>query len=147
MSILNNGKHNDSLNSLRYKKFMEKISTNTVHVVPQSLPPTSAAAKFHSLRVFYQICQWKGSDADMTPKEWGWKDTENGWAPIPTDRPPAPEELLKIRRCGCTSECNTLRCTCKKNGLKCSITCTHCKGTSCQNANDYSMSDEEDQGE
>ena len=83
----------------------------------------------------------------MTPKEWGWKDTENGWAPIPTDRPPAPEELLKIRRCGCTSECNTLRCTCKKNGLKCSITCTHCKGTSCQNANDYSMSDEEDQGE
>ena len=38
-----NGRHGEDLDSLRYKQFCQKIATNTSHVQPQTLPPTSAA--------------------------------------------------------------------------------------------------------
>ena len=31
-------------------------------VSPESLPPTSAAASFHSLRVYHQVQVWRGQD-------------------------------------------------------------------------------------
>ena len=46
---LYNGKPGESLDSLRYKRFCENIATNTSCIHPQTLPPTSAAAKHHSL--------------------------------------------------------------------------------------------------
>ena len=91
MCILYNGNPNESLNILRYKRFCEKVATSLAHVQPHVLPPTAAASKFHSFRVFNQICQWKGSI--MLPNEWGWEETDLGWLPISTDVPPAPEEL------------------------------------------------------
>ena len=54
MAILYNGKPDDSLNGLRYKWYNEKVATNLVHVQPQVLPPTEAATKFHSFRLYYQ---------------------------------------------------------------------------------------------
>ena len=36
-------------------------------VEPQTLPPTPAAAKFHSLRVYYQVNEWKGNSLDLDP--------------------------------------------------------------------------------
>ena len=59
--IAYNGKPGELLDSLPYQHFCQKVATNTSHVQPQSLPPTSAAAKYHSLRVFFQIQKWKGS--------------------------------------------------------------------------------------
>ena len=56
---LYNGKPEDNLDSLRYKKFCEKVTSSSCHIQPQALPPTSAAAKYHSLRVHYQVQQWK----------------------------------------------------------------------------------------
>ena len=56
-----NGKPGEILDTLRYKCFCEKVATNTSHVKPQTLPPTSAAAKYHSLRVYFQVQQWKMS--------------------------------------------------------------------------------------
>jgi hypothetical protein len=52
---LYHGNQDDSLNSLRHKRFCEKVTSSNTHIQPQSLPPTSAAAKFHSYRVFLQI--------------------------------------------------------------------------------------------
>ena len=61
---LYNGKPSESLDSLRYKRFCENIATNTSCIHPQTLPPTSAAAKYHSLRVYFQIL---GHSGEMNP--------------------------------------------------------------------------------
>ena len=142
MCILYNGSSEESLNTLRYKRFCEKVATSLAHVQPHNLPPTTAASKFHSLRVFHQICHWKGHN--MSPNEWGWEQIESGWSPISTDAPPAPEELLKVIRCNCQTDCSSQRCSCKKHGMKCSLACGNCKGSACQNAGLFEVSDDED---
>ena len=147
MTILYNGNPDESLNGFRYKHYNEKVATNIVHVQPQVLPPTEAATKFHSFRVYYQICQWLGCSNEMQPEAWGWKMSESGLTPIQTDLLPAPEDLLKVIRCGCTSDYGSLRCSCKKNGLKCTLACSNCKGLACQNASVTSVSDDEGDSE
>jgi hypothetical protein len=70
-----------TLNSLRYERFCKKVAySSTSHVQLQSLPPTSDAAKYHRLRVYCQIQQWKGSGDDISPTEWGWSN--GGHAPV-----------------------------------------------------------------
>ena len=140
---MGNLKQGESLNRLRHRKYHEKVSTGSKHVQPQVLPPTAAAAKFHSLRVHHQICQWKGCGQTMSPNEWGWKNENSSWTPIEMDLPPAPEELLKVIRCNCSSDCSSLRCSCRKRGLKCSLACGNCKGSGCQNASLISAPDDE----
>jgi hypothetical protein len=48
-----NGHDGDTLNKLRLVKYHEKVSTGCKQVQPKALPLTSAAAKYHSYRVFY----------------------------------------------------------------------------------------------
>ena len=55
------GTKEEGLDSLRYKWFCDKLSKSTSHVEPQALPPTSAAARFHSLRVYYQVMEGRGT--------------------------------------------------------------------------------------
>ena len=50
-----NGKANDSLNTLHFSKYCEKVAKNLNKMKPRNLPPISAAAKFHSYRVFLQM--------------------------------------------------------------------------------------------
>ena len=128
-----NGKLTDTLDSLRHKRFCEKVASKTSHVKPQSLPPTSAAAKYHSLRVYLQVQEWKGSAGGLHPTDWGWKECEEGFVPLQTSLPPAPEHLLKVIRCNCQTDCSTLRCSCKKHNIECTPACGNCKGTSCAN--------------
>ena len=52
---LYNGRMGDTLDTLRFQRFHEKVSSCTTTVQVQSLPPTSAAAKYHSLRVYFQV--------------------------------------------------------------------------------------------
>ena len=137
-----NGTPEESLDSLRYKCFCEKVATTTVCIYPQTLPPTSAAAKYHSLRVYYQIQEWKGCSAEMQPLEWGWKKVEGKLMPVLTDLPPAPDELLKIIRCNCHADCSSMRCTCKKHNVKCSPACGNCRGLGCTNSDN--LEDEDD---
>ena len=66
----------EGLDSVRYKWFCEKVSKSASFVEPQTLPPTSAAPKYHSLRVFYLVMEWKGETGDMKPEEWGWHITD-----------------------------------------------------------------------
>ena len=47
-----------------------------------------------SLRVYFQIQEWKGCSAELQPLEWGWKKSEGKQMPVLTDLPPAPDELL-----------------------------------------------------
>ena len=66
------GRQEDSLNTLRYIKFMEMVSSSKASLDPQKLPPTERAAHFHSLRVHLQVIIWKElSNNILDPKQWG----------------------------------------------------------------------------
>ena len=49
--VVYNGKKNDTLNNLLMAKYCEKISKSLNKVEPQSLPPTSGAAKYSGFRL------------------------------------------------------------------------------------------------
>ena len=55
----------------------------------------------------------------MNPAMWGWTATDNGLRPVSTDIAPAPEALLKVIQCDCTTDCSSARCSCQKHSLKC----------------------------
>ena len=122
--IMYGGKQSDSLNNLRYAKFMEIVSSSKATLDPQKLPPTERAAFFHSLRVHLQVIPWKKlTNSDMDPKQWGWKLEGTVLVPVMTDLDAAPESLLKFVRCKCKlsskNPCGSNICSCQKNGLKC----------------------------
>lgn len=116
------GKSGSTLDSMRYQSFCSKVALGTQFVQVHALPPTSAAAKYHSLRVYLQVQQWIGN-TEVQPENWGWRNTDNKLLPITTDLPPAPARLLRVIRCNCKSDCDTKRCSCKKHGLDCSPAC------------------------
>ena len=141
------GKPGVGLNALRYQRYFEKLANKTSHIEPQNLPPTAAAARFHSLRVYLQVKQWQGEGAGMSMEDWGWKVSNYQVFPVATDLPPAPESLLQLIRCNCSSDCSSMRCICRKNGMQCSPACGQCKGSSCTNSLntvDYESEDSED---
>ncbi len=141
-----NGKPGESLDCVRYKCFCAKVARYTSHIQPKTLPPTSAAAKFHSLRVYFQVQQWKGAGDDFLPEEWGWKESEGILVPVTTDLLPAPDDLMHIIWCNCRTVCGTMRCSCRKHGIACSIVCGNCKGSGCINSipNEYDRDDDID---
>ena len=129
------GKCRDSLNGLRYAKFMEMVASSRTSLDPQKLPPTERAAFFHSLRVHLQVILWKklvNDHDDLNPEQWGWKLDGTMFAPITTDLAAAPENYLKFVRCKCKlsskNPCGTNICSCHKNGLKCVTACGDCRG-------------------
>lgn len=89
---LNNGRPREGLDSLRHKHFCEKVATSTSQVEPQSLPPTSAAAKHHSFCVYYQVqrkenCRWKMKGH----LPWtNWVTNQLIWCTVPARRTAAP---------------------------------------------------------
>ena len=44
-----------------------------------------------------------------------------------------PQDLLKMIRCSCKKKCDK-RCSCRKAGLKCSVSWSECLGAFCLNA-------------
>ncbi|CAG9769929.1 unnamed protein product [Ceutorhynchus assimilis] len=62
------------------------------------------------------------------------KLTRSGVIPITTTMDAAPDPILKIIRCKCTTGSSTGACSCKKTGLRCSAICKNCVGTACENS-------------
>ena len=56
----------------------------------------------------------------MSIEDWGWRLPCDQIIPVMTDLPAAPESLLPMVRCNCSSDCVSKRCTCRKYGLECS---------------------------
>ncbi|CAG2201575.1 unnamed protein product [Mytilus edulis] len=115
-----NGLELESLDLQRYRKFASKVLVGNIYVQVHSLPPTSNAAKFHSLRTFYQSKIWIQDDVEIHPIYWGWYTSGNKLLPIRSTLPPAPDKLLKTIRCNCKQNCDSKRC--RKHGIDCSIT-------------------------
>ena len=78
------------------------VATSKTAVFPENPPPTIAAAKYHSYRVFHQVQAWKGVNLD--PKDWGLIVKGNLLLPIGTKRPPVPDDLLKLIKCNCKTD-------------------------------------------
>ena len=135
--VLYGGKVEDSLDSLRYIKYMQKVSTCSTSFQPCKLPPTSAAAKFHSVKTYFQVQEWmnlKQEEFHLNPMDWGWDVVQSVMLPIFTDIAAAPEDLLNVIRCNCKTDCQTARSSCRKHGLVCTVGCGECRGESCVNA-------------
>jgi len=60
LACLYGGQPVEGLDKLRHRKFCEKVSTSIAPVQVHTLPPTSAAAKNHSAKVYYQVQEWMG---------------------------------------------------------------------------------------
>ncbi|CAG2194071.1 unnamed protein product [Mytilus edulis] len=133
ISSLYNGAPYEGLNVLRYRKFAARVLTNKTCVQIHTLPPTSNAASFHSQRAYLQMKMWMNKD-NLNPCEWGWKVANGNLVPVKCTMDAAPSKLLNIIRCNCKTNCDTKRCTCRKNGLECSVACGECKGTGCTNS-------------
>jgi len=55
VASLYNGKPDEDLNTLRYRRFVQKVNTATTVIQVQTLPPTQASSKFHSYRAYLQV--------------------------------------------------------------------------------------------
>ena len=67
MIIIYGGPIHEGINTLRYKIYQRKISVANSLVDPQEIPPTSAALKFHSQRVYYQVCLYIYTFTNVIP--------------------------------------------------------------------------------
>lgn len=72
IAILHDGKTDETLDALRFKQFSKKESLKKAAVLVNSLSPTTDAAKYHALRVYYQVQQWMGNRS-LDPEKFGWK--------------------------------------------------------------------------
>lgn len=131
------GRQQDTINKLRYVKYNQKLASCSTALQPCNLPPTSAAAKFHIQRTYYQVQEWVNLDTeqiDLDPLHWGWEDSAGLLLPVLTDEDVGPGHLLKGVKCECRTDCSLLsRCSCKRYGILCTPACPECRGETCKN--------------
>jgi hypothetical protein len=133
MAVIFGGKCTDSLAALRCKILSKRVLHSSSFVTPERLPPTESATKLHCRRTYYQIMVWMGMEDGMVPSCWGWSLKDNKFVPLMSSMSAAPDSLLKIIHCNCTSACKTLRCSCRKYGLSCNAACGQCQVNECEN--------------
>ena len=69
MTIVLKGKQSDHLDTRRYQRFQELITTGKKAIHPNMLQPSCAATKYHIIRVFKQVQQWQGNT--LQAGDWG----------------------------------------------------------------------------
>jgi len=111
---------------------LNKIQLNQL----AALPPTSAAAREHSFRVYHQVQQRSG--VELPPTEWGWELINGQLQPVLTRQLPAPEKLLTLISCNCKSGCERF-CDCKMSGLFYTTLCGDFYGNGCSNSEKQSF--------
>ena len=140
MIALFNARPGDSLRDLRSIILCKKLSADKSFVTPQRLPPTAYATRFHSLRSYLQVMLWMGMSDDMEATELGWDCQGNSLIPVMMNTNPAPEALIKMIQCNCSTAHCTYKCSCKKKGLNCSH--ARYQDHNCDNIRDGAASDE-----
>ena len=116
-------KERDNMTAVRFVIWSQKMGNKKLTAAPQlkSLPPTTAAFTEHVHRAPLQAAVWHAAlEADPPAFQhthgWTTDQTSNTLVPIPL--PPnvtsAPDEVLKMIRCGCRSvpPCATAKCSC-----------------------------------
>ena len=128
------------INELRYHLFCTRPGSTS------QLPPCCDALKYHTIRAAYQATVWRRAPEAKpqisSPDGHGWKFGDAGVLSIHwMDQLPAPQALLELVSCGCTTGCATRRCTCRANGMLCTDACQCSK---CENVHGEDDKDEED---
>ena len=96
----------------------------------ERLPPIKTALIQAIKRTHFQRIVWyNGTVANLnipSPSEYGCREEAEGFFPVMTTMDPAPEVILQLVKCDCTSKTKytTLRCKCKSNKLFCTDLCT-----------------------
>ena len=133
-----------SLTGARQKMWANKVG-QSVAGAPKlaSLPPTNEAFNENVARAHLQVAVWrKALQPDppaIDPTAFGWSREEGSktliLTTLPSDTPLAPDDLLKLVRCSCSSEtpCKTQRCGCSSASLACSVFCGCQGGQGCFN--------------
>ncbi len=116
---LYNGKPGETLNSVAL--LMYNLSHYHQHLLQPSIIHFVHIVKFNS-----------GREQMLHQMNGGGKEVE-------TDSFLLEQILLQLqvnfyKRCNCQSDCSTLRCTCRKHGIKCSKVVEIVKGCSCTNS-------------
>ena len=122
---------------MRHLNYMVMVATRT-EVEQENLPPTDRITYYHAIRVHLQVAQRKNLDLTcLNPPDQGWTLQKNSVVPVKTDLPAALDWLLQVTRCKCKTTtkhtCNTLICSCRKNGLTFVAACSNCHGEDCEN--------------
>ena len=94
----------------------------------ESLHPTSTASKHHLYRVYHTVQQSEGSK--LPPIYFSWMAHNNQLVPVMTEKPVAPDNLLKLNSCACKSGCRK-NCGCRKLNISCTAMCTACNRQFC----------------
>lgn len=128
----------ESLSEARVKVWQNKMKRKVLEPPKLcSLPPTETAFRENALRAHLAVCVMlsclENDPPSLDPTKHGWYRPEGSTVLHPVVVPPhtplAPSDLLKFIRCGCASDkpCASRRCTCKSNGLRCTLFCS-CRG-------------------
>ena len=99
----------NTIDITRQRLLSQKMLKAKSFVKPETLPPYKICSQISRFRCYYQIMKWLSCDNDIKAEKWGWINTENKYYPRTTDKLSAPESLLKIIHCNCSSDCSTMR--------------------------------------
>ncbi|KAE8740617.1 hypothetical protein FOCC_FOCC013854 [Frankliniella occidentalis] len=102
------------------------------------------ALKQHMRRAAYQAGIIWGKSLDKSwdnhplPSAWGWKLQQGQcqWVPRWTDREDIWRTCRELSACGCASGCGTRRCSCRRAGVLCALSCKKSKGKCDNKKND-----------
>jgi len=142
----------EDMSAIRFDVWSSKMANKKLTSAPElkTLPPTTVAFIQHVLRAHLQAAIWRAAlDPDpplIDPTSHGWSHEEVSSMLLPVSLPPdvirAPDNVLKMIRCGCSSvrPCAMNRCSCSAARLSCSLFCG-CHGMEeCQNDQTKSVS-------
>lgn len=149
--------HISDMTSLRYLVWTNKMANHKLSTAPKLrvLPPTSEAFEHHVHRAHLQAAIWRSAlDADPpdhSPLQYGWTMNAETKKLEPVslapDVSPAPESILRMIKCGCSSSqpCSTARCSCSTARISCSVFCACHGDKDCRNPQTTSVWEEENE--
>ncbi|KAL7405349.1 hypothetical protein ABVT39_027617 [Epinephelus coioides] len=135
------GKSTNTLAFLRYNLFSKNIVSAKSFVAPERLPTTESSTKYHCQRVYFQIMVWMATESDMHPVDCELEG--NRFLPVMTNKSAAPESLLQMVHCNCTTAFRTQRCSCRTYRLPCMPACGPCQVKNCENQHNQLLWEEE----
>ena len=124
----------------------------------QSLPPTSEAFTENVKRAHLQTCIWKAAvlldPPDLDPLKYGYLKHEPSKSLLPVTVPAgvalAPDEIMSLIRCNCsegTRRCSTMKCSCCRTRLPCTVFCKCNAGEDCSNELTRTVTDPQENSE
>ena len=120
---------NYTMSELRYMLFCSKNAQSS------QLPPSEDALRLHVQRANYQAALWKkamSQEPIPSPSSHAWLLHDNTSSVQWMNKDAAPPALLQLTVCHCKTQCNTMRCSCKKVSLSCTDACG-CLVNTCTN--------------